>query len=414
MKTKSKSIYTFLDIGTFKISCLMARMAPGVPPEIIGHSYVQAKGIQAGAIRDIEAAKLCVDNALRQAEKSSGRRITSVYVNISSSQLKSEQIYQEMDIPGGRAITAEDIQTLIHDMLRTHIPPTEEILHVIPVGYTVDQEEGRTDPRGIHGNTLGARIHVITIPETQTLNLLKVLDWCHVTIAGKVATPYASALAVLDEDEMDLGTTVIDFGAGTTTYAIMIGGGLMQLGLIPEGGNQITRTIAQTFNTDLQSAEKEKTRNGAVMAAPSDELETIILPILGDDSGAHNQVPRSDLIRVISSVTDDILNQVGESLTEDTTFSGVATRYVLTGGSSGFDGLVERTANILGGTARLGKIKKIKNLPNENESCRFSVCIGLLILAQMRMQNEILTNYQNKPAHGGWLGKVKEWLKQNL
>ncbi|MBQ4471753.1 MAG: cell division protein FtsA [Alphaproteobacteria bacterium] len=414
MKAKSKSIYTFLDIGTFKISCLMARMAPGVPPEIIGHSYVQSKGIQGGAIWDIEAAKLCVDNALRRAEKSAGRRITSVYVNVSSSQIKSEQIYQEIDIPGGRAITAEDVESLIHDMLRTHIPPNEEILHVIPVGYTVDQEKGRTDPRGMHGNTLGARIHVITIPETQTLNLLKVLDWCHVTIAGKVATPYASALAVLNEDEMDLGTTVIDFGAGTTSYAIMIGGGLMQLGLIPIGGNQITRALAQTFNTDLLNAEKEKIRNGAVIAAPRDEVERVILPVLGDDTGTNVQVRRADLIQTIEPIVDDILNQVGESLTEDATFSSVANRYVLTGGGSGFEGLVEKTGDILGGIARLGKIQKIKNLPNENESCRFNVCVGLLILAQMRMQNKVFNNYQEKPALGGWLGKVKEWLKQNL
>ena len=279
MKTKSKSVYTFLDIGTSKIACLMVRMPEGSAPEVIAHSVVQSKGIQNGAIWDIEAAKLCVDNALRQAEKMAGRTISSVFVNISSSQIKSIQLYDEMDIPGGRAITSDDVRQLVNSMLASQIPADEEILHAIPVGYSVDHEQGRSDPRGIHGNTLGARVHVITIPETQTMNLLKVLDWCHVTIAAKVATPYASALAVLNEDEMDLGTTVIDFGAGSTSYAILIGGGLMQLGLIPRGGNDITRAIAQNFNTDLQSAESRKVVNGAAMLSPRDELEPVIVPV---------------------------------------------------------------------------------------------------------------------------------------
>lgn len=414
MKSNSKSIYTFLDIGTSKIACLMARIPDGTAPEIIAHSVVQAKGIQNGAIWDIEAAKLCVDNALRQAEKMAGRPISSVYVNISSSQIKSMQLYDEMDIPGGRAITSEDVQQLVDGMLATQVPVGEEILHAIPIGYAVDHEQGRTDPQGIHGHTLGARVHVITIPETQTMNLLKVLDWCHVTVAAKVATPYASALAVLNESEMDLGTTVIDFGAGTTSYAIIIAGGLLQLGLVPKGGNDITRAIAQAFNTDLKSAEQAKVVNGAATLAPRDELEPVIVPVLGDDTGANIQIKRSELIAAILPHIDDILSDLYGQLNEDTTFSAVANRYVLTGGSARFDGLLEKTGAVFGGVARLGKTKEIKNLPNKYDSCTFNVCVGLLVYAKMRMQNKVLDDFQKKPTVMGWLGRVKEWLKQNL
>ena len=414
MKKKSKSIYTFLDIGTSKIACLMVRLPEGGAPEVIAHSVVQSKGIQNGAIWDIEAAKLCVDNALRQTEKMAGRTISSVFVNISSSQIKSIQLYDEMDIPGGRAITSDDVRQLVNSMLSTQIPADEEILHAIPVGYSVDHEQGRSDPRGIHGNTLGARVHVITIPETQTMNLLKVLDWCHVTIAAKVATPYASALAVLNEDEMDLGTTVIDFGAGSTSYAILIGGGLMQLGLIPKGGNDITRTIAQNFNTDLQSAESRKVVNGAAMLSPRDELEPVIVPVLGDDTGTNNQIKRADLIGTILPCLDTILTSLAEQLAEDSTFSSVANRFVLTGGGAGFAGLTEKISAIFGGNARIGKIKQIKNLPNKYDSCTFNICVGLLVYAKMRMQNKVLDDFQEKPAVVGWFGKVKEWLKQNL
>ena len=414
MTKANKSVITVLDIGTSKIACLMARLKDGERPEIIGYSCVPAKGIQAGAIWDTESAKICIDEALRQVEKMSKRQISSVFVNISSSQLKSIQLYQEVDIPGGRAITADDVKDLVDGMLRNQIPMGEEVLHAIPIGYVVDKEQGRTDPRGLHGNTLGARLHVITIPETQTLNLLKVLDWCHVNVAVKVATPYAGALSVLSDDEMDLGATVVDFGAGSTSYAVLLAGGLMQLGEIAEGGNRITRTIAQTFNTDLKNAERMKILNGAAFLSPRDEVDPVIVPILGDDTGGNIQIMRSDLISVIVPELEDILVKTKEALDEDTTFSSVAKRFVLTGGGSGFAGIQEKTASILDGPARIGHTKQIKNLPNEYDSCTFNVCVGLLTYAMLRCQDKVYDDFQTKPASKNCFGRVKEWLKRHL
>ena len=414
MTAKGKSVITVLDIGTSKIACLMARMKEGNRPEIIGYSCVPAKGIQAGAIWDTESAKICIDEALRQAEKMVKRPITSIFVNISSSQLKSIQLYQEIDIPGGRAISAEDVKSLVDGMLKNQIPAGEEVLHAIPVGYVVDREQGHTDPRGLHGNTLGARLHVITIPETQTLNLLKVLDWCHVNVAVKVATPYAAALSVLTEDEMDLGATVLDLGSGMTSYAILLGGGIMQLGVIPKGGSQITRAIAQTFNTDLKNAERMKILNGAAFLSPRDEVDPVIVPILGDDTGANIQIMRSDLISVVVPELENILTSVQDVLEEDETFSSVARRFVLTGGGSGFAGIQEKVTSILGGPARIGHAKQIKSLPNEYDSCTFNICVGLLVYAMLWCQDKLYDDFQSRPASGNWLGRVKEWLKQHL
>ena len=381
---------------------------------MLAHASVQAKGIQNGTIWNVEEAKLCVDNALRQVEKMAGRRIFGVYVNISSGQMKSTQHYDEMDIPNGHAITSADVKQLVDGILNTQIPPDEEILHVIPIGYSVNHEHGRADPCGIYGNTLGARIHVITIPQTQVMNLLKVLDWCHVTVLGKVATPYASALSVLSEEEMIVGTTVIDFGADLTSYAILIGGGLMQLGSIPHGGNEITLKLAQTFKTNLQSAEREKIFNGAAMLAPKDGVVPIILPILKDESGANIQVMRSQLVEAMLPCVDEVLTQLKNELEENDTFSSVAKRFVLTGGGAGLDNLTEKVSSVLGGIARIGKIQLIKSLPNDCDSCRLNVCVGLLVYAKMQMQNGIMDNFQEKPAFYGWFRKVIGWLKQNL
>jgi len=270
------------------------------------------------------------------------------------------------------------------------------------------------DPCGIYGNTLGARIHVITIPQTQVMNLLQVLDWCHVTVIAKVATPYASALAVLSEEEMIVGSTVIDFGADLTSYAIFVGGGLMQLGFIPHGGNEMTLKLAETFKTTLQSAEREKIVRGAAMLAPKDGQEPIILPLLKDESGTNIQIMRSQWVETMVPYLDNILTLLKKEWDENDTFPSVAKRYVLTGGGSGFDNLTEKVSAVFGGVARVGKFQLIKHLPNEYDSCRLNVCVGLLVYAKMRMQSEIMDNFQEKPAVYGWLRKVLEWLKQNL
>jgi len=248
-----KTYLNLLDIGSGKIACMVVCLTDDQTPQVVGASCVPSKGIQAGSIWNLEEATACVGEAIRQAEVKSGQRIESVIVNISSTQLHSLQVYHEVAIPAGKPISAQDVQALVDGIVSQHVPVGEEVLHAFPLGYIVDKDQGLTDPRGVFANTLGAHVHMVTLPETQTMNLLTVLDRCHVSVQMKVATPYASALAVLNEDEKDIGATVLDFGAGTTSYAVFVAGGLMQLGVIQSGGNQMTRDIAQALNTNLQN-----------------------------------------------------------------------------------------------------------------------------------------------------------------
>ena len=137
-----------------------------------------------------------------------------------------------MSIPAGKQVSGADVKRLVDEIVSNHVPQGEEVLHAFPLGYVLDKEQGHTDPRGVYASTLGAHVHIVTLPETQTMNLLTVLDRCHVSVAMKVATPYAAALSVLSDEEKDIGSTVLDFGAGTTSYAVFVGGGLMQLGVV--------------------------------------------------------------------------------------------------------------------------------------------------------------------------------------
>ena len=411
---RKKTYLNVLDVGSSKIACLVVRLTDNKYAEVVGASCVPAKGIQAGTIWDLGAATTCIGEALHQAEKQADHPIDSVIVNISSPELHSLHLYHETPIPAGKPITGMDVKRLVDEIVATHVPAGEEVLHAFPLGYVLDKEQGHTDPRGVYATTLGAHVHVVTMPQTQTMNLLTVLDRCHVSIAMKVATPYAAALAVLSDEEKDIGATVLDFGAGTTSYAVFVGGGLMQLGVVQMGGNQMTRDIAQALSTDIKNAERLKVLNGAAFLSPRDELESVIVPILGDEEGANMQVRRSDLIGVIVPRLEETLEKVAACLNQDPTFTAVAKRFVLTGCASGLAGLKEKTTSLLGGITRIGKTKQIKSLPSSYDSCTFNVCIGLLTYALMRLQDKNFENFQSAGTHQGYLRKGIEWIKQIL
>lgn len=409
---KLKSYINVLDIGTSKICCLAARLNAGEKPEVLGTGVVPAAGIKAGAIVDLDKATQCIGAALAQAEKQAEKSIKSVVVNISSGQLKSRHFFQEIDIADGRQITAADVKRLVDGVI-VSVPPEEEVIHTFPLDYAVDGETGVYDPRGLYGNKLGARVHLVTLPETQSKNLLLVLDRCHVSVERKVATPYASALAVLSDEEKEIGATVIDLGAGTTAAALFMGGGLVHLGLFPIGGNAITRDIAQGLSAAPATAERLKTLNGAAFRSPKDELERLIVPIAGEEEEANIQIPRADLIAIIVPRLEEILERAGTLLEEDARFLAATRRIVLCGGGSELQGIKEKATALLGGNVRLGKPPLFKGLPNQFDPYTFLTCIGLVKYAMMSYQKGSLEKVDIR-LKNGWPGKVMQWIAQNF
>jgi len=410
-----KTYLNLLDIGSGKVACMVVRLTDNQSPVVVGAACVPSRGIQAGAIWNLEEATTCVGEAIHQAEVKSGQSIESVIVNISSTKMHSIQVYHEVSIAPGKPISAQDVQHLVDNIVAQYVPVGEEVLHAFPLAYVVDKDQANNDPRGIFATTLGAHVHMITMPETQNMNLLTVLDRCHVAVQMKVATPYASALAVLTEDEKEVGATVVDFGAGITSYSVFVGGCLMQLGVIQMGGQQITRNIAQALNTNIANAERLKILKGAAYLSPRDELEPLIVPILGEEETANNtRVRRSDLIGIIVPQLENILEKLKSELDKDTTFTSVAKRFVLTGGGAGLTGIKEKTAAYLGGIPRLGRSKEIKNLPSEYDLCTFNVCIGLLMYALKKKQDKVFEQFQPSDTRKGLIGKVIKWIRQNL
>lgn len=413
-KKKFKSVLTLLDVGTSKVCCLIVRFGSDNVPEVIGAGYAPAKGIQAGAIIDLDEATDCIREALSQADAQAGRLTTNVIVNISSTQLKAHHIKKEIEINDGRPITAGDVRRLVDGVIASCLANGEEVIHSFPLSYMVDKEQNIQDPRGLYGNRLGVHMHIITLPETQARNLVAALDRCHVSIDMKVATPYASALSTVTEEEKEVGVTVLDFGAGTTSMAIFLDGGLVHLDLIPQGGQILTKDIMRGLNTSFAVAERLKALHGATFLSPRDDIDRLIVPVLGEE-GSNIQVPQADLISIIIPRLEEMLENINLIFAKYPYFVVATKHLILNGGGSMLQGMKEKVSAVLGGTIRMGKPETIRGLPTQYEPYTFSTCIGLLKYAMIReksLLNEKLTTQQTP--RKGFIGKVTQWLIQNF
>lgn len=412
-KKSLKSVLTLLDVGTSKVCCLVVRFGSDNTPEVIGCGYAPAKGIEAGAIVNMDAATESIRTALAQADAQAGRITTSVVVNISSNQMRAHHIQKEIEISNSRPITANDVKKLVDGIIAGCLMENDEVIHAFPLGYSVDKENVQ-DPRGLYGLRLGVHMNVITLPESQLRNLVTVLDRCHVSIDTKVATPYASALASVTEDEKQAGVTAIDFGAGTTSIAIFLEGGLVHLDLIRQGGNIITKDITRGLNTSFSIAERFKTYHGAAFSSSRDEIEYLIVPVLGEE-GANIQVPQSELISIIIPRLEEILENIA-CVFQKYPYFVISTRHlVLNGGGSMLQGIKEKTAEALGANVRIGKADIIRGLPTQFEPFTFSTCVGLLKYVMLQEKSLLNENFKTQSTpKKGFIGKVIQWLIQNF
>ena len=280
-----------LDVGTSKTSCFIARVQDDAPPRVVGVGHHASRGVRAGAIVDMEAAESCIRKVVHDAEKMAGETVTGVIANLSAGRPQSRSFAVEVPIIG-RPVSEIDLRRAVDQARHVARPDDCELIHSLPVGYSIDGDNGIRDPRGMYGARLGVNMHMITAAGGAVRNLRTCIERAHLDMESVVVGAYASGLACLVEDEMNLGATVIDMGAGTTTVAIFHEGQVIITDGVPVGGGHVTNDIARGLSTPVVHAERMKTLFGSAIASSEDEREVIDVPQVGEDHAeAPNHVP---------------------------------------------------------------------------------------------------------------------------
>ncbi len=407
------AILAALDIGTGKVCCFIARADTG-GPQVIGIGDQLARGVRNGVIVDLDAASAAVLSAVHAAEQMAGETIVEVVVNLSGSFPPSRIINVEI-ATAGHEIGDADMRRVLEQGYHLKDAPDREVIHSIPVGFSIDGSRGIRDPRGMFGKKLGVNMHIVAVKPAAVRNITAAVGRCHLEIAGLVVSPYAAGLAALVDDEMDLGVTIVDMGAGTTTIGVFFDGNLVFADCVPVGGGHVTNDIARGLSTPLIHAERMKTLYGSAISSPSDERETISVPQVGEeDEGQANHVPKSLLVGIISPRLEETFELVRNRLEASGYDKLAGRRVVLTGGASQLPGARELAGLILDKQIRIGRPPRVAGLAEATGGPAFSTGIGLLHFAMSERAETPRQARASIAPRAGLMGRVGNWLKENF
>ncbi len=426
VSTRKTALLSALDVGTSKIVCLVARLDPIEPSEmlparthrcrILGIGHQRSAGMKGGMIVDMDEAENAIRRAVDAAERMAGVQIESVIVNITGGRIGS-QLYSANVAVHGRAVNESDTHRVLEACAARTLQQGKAVLHSVPTGFSLGDMRSIRDPKGMIGDALGVEMHLVSCDATAARNLMLAIERCHLTVEAMVATPYAAGLSALVDDEAELGTAVIDMGGGTTSIGVFSGGQLVHVDSIALGGNHVTLDVARGLNTRLADAERLKTLYGTCLAAASDERETVAVSSVSDDGDHPTHLPKSHLVRIIKPRVEEILELTRDKLRDGGFVMHAGACLVLTGGASQLTGMVDAAKRVLSGQIRIGRPLGIHGLPESAKSPGFSAAVGLLIYPQVAGVEHF------RPGRGdtdkatgthGYIGRVGRWLRDSF
>ncbi len=420
-------LVTVLDVGSTKISCVIARLMPreetAILPgrthhvEVLGIGHQRSRGVKSGVIVDLDAAEQSIRLAVDSAERMAGVTVESLIVNMSAGRLKSESFAAGINL-GGHDVDDSDINRVLAAGAKQSMAVERQVVHSLPVSFTLDAERGISDPRGMFGDQLSVDMHVLTADAAPLRNLELCINRAHLNVEMIVATPYASGLAALVEDEAQMGAACIDIGGGTTTIAIFNENKFVYADAIAVGGNHITMDIARGLSTRLDEAERLKVKQGSALPSIADERDMLsVMPIGDDDGEVANQVPRAVLTRIIRARVEETLEIVRDRLNQSGYGQAVGKRIVLTGGGSQLQGLAEVARRILARNVRVGRPLGVAGLPDAARGPAFATTAGLLIypqVAEFEISAARFSARQKASGTGGRIARMGNWLRESL
>jgi cell division protein FtsA len=408
-----RGIIAAVDIGTNKVCCFVARTTGG-RPHVVGIGHQVSRGVRNGVIVDIDAASQSILTAVNAAEQMCGETLSEVVVNLSGGFAASRLVKAEIGL-NGREANDHDMRRVLDQGHHMKGPPDRDVIHSIPVGFSIDGSRGIRDPRGMSGQKLAVNMHVVTAASAAVRNVVNCIGRCHLDVSGLVVSPYAAGLACLVEDETELGVTVLDMGGGTTTIAVFFDGNLVFADSVPVGGSHVTNDIARGLSTPIAHAERMKTLYGSAIASGSDEREIITVPQVGEDEESQaNHVPKSLLVGIIAPRLEETFELVRDRL-EQSGFDKVAgRRVVLTGGASQLPGTRELAGLILDKQVRSGRPLRVEGLAEATGGPAFSTSAGLLNFALSERAEVPRPGRALAEAPGGLIGRVGHWIRENF
>jgi cell division protein FtsA len=419
MARKSRLVsgnYAVLDVGTSKVACFIAQIDNAGQIGIRGIGHQLSKGIRASVITDFADAETSIIAAVHAAEQMAGETVENVIVSLAGGGLASRSVTVEMNLMG-EEVTERDILDLIEQGRSSAEAHDAEIIHCVPTSYYLDNARGIADPRRMFGQKLGVELHVLTAPVNVTRNLAHCIARCHLNVEEFVIASHASAMSCLEEDEMQLGVTLVDMGGGATGFSIFHGGKNVFSDVVPLGGMHVTSDLARGLSTTIAHAERLKTLHGSCVATANDDHVMISVPLLGEDheGDESNVMPRSMLVGVIRPRMEEIFEMIRGRIESSGMEHLAGRRVVLTGGASQLLGVRDLAARVLTKQVRLAKPRTMPGLADAVSGPAFAAPLGMLgYILKKPLEERLLETARSRGGISARLRGVGNWFRENF
>lgn len=417
--SKRADTVAVLDLGTSKTACLIGQKESNFGLRVLGTGVSESAGMKAGAVIDMAGAEYAIRSAVQKAEREAGVAVQAVSVNVSTRSLKSQQLRVQTAFASGE-VADRDLKRVLNSSLAELAQPEHAILHALPLTWTVDDERGIRDPRGMFGQSLGVDMHFVLAGVGPLRNLAHCVERSHLRINSVTVSPYAAGLAVLTDDERDLGATVIDFGGGITTAAVFRDNTLIHVDSISVGGRNVSSDLARGLATPFEAAERIKRIYGSALHGSDDDRFMVPCPPMGAQDELHHE-PRTLVTSIVRSRIEETFELLKERLLVAGLDQYAGRRVVLTGGSAELNGVRELAEYVFNKRARIGRPHGVLGVDETFSGPDFAVSVGLLKHAFMENEEAISgppdlsgRRYRKRRYSGGSFGRSLQWLKENF
>ena len=409
-RKESKNLIVGLDIGTSKIAAIVAEMMPEGGFEVIGMGSSPSRGLKKGVVVNIESTVNAIQRALEEAELMADCKIRDVWTGIAGSHIRSFNSHGMVAIKD-REVAQSDVDRVVETAKAIPIPTDQQILHVLNQEFVIDGQEDVREPLGMSGVRLEVKVHIVTGAVSAAQNIMKCVRRCGLEVNDLILQPLASAMAVLSEDEKDLGVCLVDIGGGTSDIAVFTQGAIRHTAVIPIAGDQITNDIAMALRTPTKEAEEIKRRYGCALRELADPQEMVEVPGVGERGS--KKMSRQTLAEVIEPRVEELYSLVQAELRRSGFEELLSSGIVITGGSAAMQGMVELGEEVFHMPVRLGLPSYAGGLSEVIRNPRYSTCVGLLMAGLSQHRRQQIEKMQSG-SFKQIVGRMRKWFETNF
>ena len=407
---EDKNLIVGLDIGTSKIVTIVAELLPEGTLKVIGLGQHPSRGLKKGVVINIDSTMQAIQRSIEEAELMADCKIKTVFTGIAGNHIKSLNSHGMVKIKDAE-VSQMDVDRVVETARAVALPADQQILHILTQEFIIDGQDDVREPLGMSGMKLEVKVHIVTGAVAAAQNIVKCIKRCGLEVSDLILQPLASSIAVLTEDEKELGVCLVDIGGGTTDIAVFKNGAIRHTAVIAIAGDQITNDVAVAFRTPTQSAEDIKIKHGCALRQLADAREVVEVP--GVDGREARQLSLQTLAEVIEPRVVELYELVLQELRRSGMEEMIASGIVITGGSAMMRGMLDLGEEIFHMPVRMGMPRYVGGLSEVVSNPRYATGVGLILMGKQQLERQLTVQMESSSV-GRVFDKMKSWFQGNF